>query len=159
MIEVANLREMCEILKMDLSTGRKYWRKWPHFFATDGRVSFAPSDSAMSSTKSGVSIRNYPHLRQNRTTIEPQIEPRLHQHMSDPWRAPRRSANNLGTRQIAAGYRHADHLPDCQGLRRCDQHGQARPDLDRDRADADSDHGAGCDFGDLAAGEERLGGN
>ena len=37
MIHVANLREMCELLRIDESTGAKHWRKWPHFFATDGR--------------------------------------------------------------------------------------------------------------------------
>lgn len=37
MIEVANLTEMCQILRMDVSTGRKHWRTWPHFFPTAGR--------------------------------------------------------------------------------------------------------------------------
>ena len=37
MIEVATLSEMCQILKIDNTTGAKHWRKWPHFFATDGR--------------------------------------------------------------------------------------------------------------------------
>lgn len=39
MIHVATLAEMCEILKIDATTGAKHWRKWPHFFATDGRAS------------------------------------------------------------------------------------------------------------------------
>ena len=38
MIEVATLAEMCQILKIDNTTGAKHWRKWPHFFATDGRA-------------------------------------------------------------------------------------------------------------------------
>lgn len=37
MIQVATLAEMCQILKIDATTGAKHWRKWPHFFATDGR--------------------------------------------------------------------------------------------------------------------------
>ena len=37
MIFVATLAEMCQILKIDATTGAKHWRKWPHFFATDGR--------------------------------------------------------------------------------------------------------------------------
>lgn len=37
MIHVATLAEMCEILKIDATTGARHWRKWPHFFATDGR--------------------------------------------------------------------------------------------------------------------------
>jgi hypothetical protein len=63
MIEVANLREMCQILKMDLSTGRKHWRRWPHFFPTNGR--------------DGRSARFVPEkvITQLSDKIEPQIEP------------------------------------------------------------------------------------
>lgn len=32
MIDVATLAEMCQILKIDHTTGAKHWRKWPHFF-------------------------------------------------------------------------------------------------------------------------------
>lgn len=35
--EVVKLDELCTILHMETSTGRKHWRKWPHFFPTDGR--------------------------------------------------------------------------------------------------------------------------
>lgn len=42
MIDVATLAEMCQILKIDHTTGAKHRRKWPHFFATDGRDKIEP---------------------------------------------------------------------------------------------------------------------
>lgn len=47
-MEVVNLAEMCEILRINKATGAKHWRKWPHFFCTNGRdarsVRFIPDD-------------------------------------------------------------------------------------------------------------------
>ena len=78
----------------------------------------------------------------------------LNRNIPDPWRTPRRAADDLSRRQVAARDGHADHLPHGVGLRSADKDGQVRPDPDGDRADADSGDGAGSDFGDGAAGQD-----